>query len=160
VCNNLFQKIHLFPIGIENKIRLMHKTIHIFLCIHMLYFVDIPYEVMSGVSIPNIEALISNINKFTHESILKINSIFHDCQISRFVCLIYVICACLHVVVSNTYCMFIVFLFLFFIVLCTLCCQFLCIVHFWLPLRYSLTFISIFAQYSYFHILVWQLHPH
>jgi hypothetical protein len=26
-------------------------------------------------------------------------------------------------------------------VLCTLCCQFLWIVHFWLPLRYSLTFI-------------------
>ena len=111
MCSNLFQKIHLFPIGIENKIRLMHKTIHILLCMHMLYFVDIPYEVMSGVSIPNIEALASNINKFTHESILKINSIFHDCQISRFVCLIYVICACLHVVVSNTYCRFIVFWF-------------------------------------------------
>ena len=28
-----------------------------------------------------------------------------------------------------------------FFVLCTLCCQFLWIVHFWLPLRYSLTFI-------------------
>ena len=26
-------------------------------------------------------------------------------------------------------------------VLCTICCQFPCIVHFWLPLRYSLTFI-------------------
>jgi hypothetical protein len=30
---------------------------------------------------------------------------------------------------------------LFFFVLCTLCCQFLWIVHLWLPLRYSLTFI-------------------
>jgi hypothetical protein len=30
---------------------------------------------------------------------------------------------------------------LFFFVLCTLCSQFLRIVHFWLPLRYSLTFI-------------------
>jgi len=30
---------------------------------------------------------------------------------------------------------------LFFLVLCTLCCQFLWIVHFWLPLWYSLTFI-------------------
>ena len=30
---------------------------------------------------------------------------------------------------------------LFFFVLCTLYCQFLWIVHFWLPLRYSLTFI-------------------
>ena len=30
---------------------------------------------------------------------------------------------------------------LFFFVLCTLCCQFLLVVLFWLPLRYSLTFI-------------------
>ena len=30
---------------------------------------------------------------------------------------------------------------LFFFVLCTLCCQCLWIVHFWLPLQYSLTFI-------------------
>jgi hypothetical protein len=29
---------------------------------------------------------------------------------------------------------------LFFVFVCTLCCQFLCIVHFWLPFRYSLTF--------------------
>jgi hypothetical protein len=35
-----------------------------------------------------------------------------------------------------------VFVFLDF-VLCTLSCQFLCIVHFWLPLRYSLTFICV-----------------
>jgi hypothetical protein len=46
--------------------------------------------------------------------------------------------SCLCVVVPNTYC--VVFL-LFFFVLCTLCCQFLWIVHFWLPLQYSLTFI-------------------
>ena len=31
---------------------------------------------------------------------------------------------------------------LFFLVLCTLWCQFLWVVNFWLPLRYSLTFIS------------------
>jgi hypothetical protein len=30
---------------------------------------------------------------------------------------------------------------LFFFVLCTLCCQFLWIIHVWLSLRYSLTFI-------------------
>ena len=30
---------------------------------------------------------------------------------------------------------------LLFFVLCTLCCQFICIFLFWLPLRYSLTFI-------------------
>ena len=39
-------------------------------------------------------------------------------------------------VVSNTYS--VVFLLVF--VLCTLCCQFLWIVHIWLPLWYSLTF--------------------
>ena len=40
-------------------------------------------------------------------------------------------------IVSNTYCV----VFLFFFVLCTLCCQFLWVVHFWLPLRYYLMFI-------------------
>jgi hypothetical protein len=50
-------------------------------------------------------------------------------------CLICVICFCLRIVVSNTYCV------VFFFVLCTVCCQFLWIVPFWLPLRYSLTFI-------------------
>jgi len=49
-------------------------------------------------------------------------------------CLIYVICVCFaytHIVLC--------FCFVFF-VLCTLLCQFLWIVHFWLPLRYSLRF--------------------
>ena len=54
-------------------------------------------------------------------------------------CLIYVICVCLCIVVSNTY--YVVFFSLFLSVLCTLCCQFLWIVHLWLPLRYSLAFI-------------------
>jgi hypothetical protein len=49
---------------------------------------------------------------------------------------IYVMCVCLHIVVSNTYCL------VYFFVLWTLCCQFFWIVRFWLPLRYSLTFIS------------------
>jgi hypothetical protein len=47
----------------------------------------------------------------------------------------YVICVCLRNVVSNTYG------FVVFFTLCTLCCQLAWIVHFWLPLRYSLTFI-------------------
>jgi len=55
------------------------------------------------------------------------------------VCLIYVICVCFRIVLSNTYC--VVFLLCFFVVLCTLCCQLLWIIHFWLSLRYSLTFI-------------------
>jgi hypothetical protein len=44
---------------------------------------------------------------------------------------------CLRIVVSNTYCA--VFLFC---LSSSLRCQFLWIGHFWLPLRYSLTFIS------------------
>ena len=55
------------------------------------------------------------------------------------------------IVVSNTYC----------VVLCTLCCQFLWIVRFWLPLRYSLTFISwhlslIWQQLPFFYQALWQ----
>ena len=49
----------------------------------------------------------------------------------------YFLCVYLRIVVSNTYCVFVLFSF----VLCTLCCQFLWIVLFWLPLRYCLTFI-------------------
>jgi hypothetical protein len=45
-------------------------------------------------------------------------------------------------VVSNTYCIALLFLFVF--VLCTLCCQFFWIVHFWLPLQHSLTFIQVY----------------
>ena len=48
--------------------------------------------------------------------------------------------------VSNTDCV------VFFFVLFTLCCQFLWIVHFWLLLRYSLTFIlnlNIFVNFIY-----------
>jgi hypothetical protein len=50
-------------------------------------------------------------------------------------CLIYFICVCLRIVVSNTYC--VVFLFCFFFVLCTLCCQFLWIVFFIAPSVFS-----------------------
>ena len=39
--------------------------------------------------------------------------------------------------VSNTYCVVLLFCFSS----CTICCKFLLIVHFWLPLRCSLTFI-------------------
>jgi hypothetical protein len=41
-------------------------------------------------------------------------------------------------------------LVLFVFVLCALCCQFLWIVHFWLPLRYSLTFICQFLWIVHF----------
>jgi hypothetical protein len=47
------------------------------------------------------------------------------CGMKLFVeCLIYVICVCLHIVVSNAYCI------VFFLLLCALCCQFLWIVLF------------------------------
>jgi len=58
------------------------------------------------------------------------------CSLWKGACLIYVICVCLRIVVSNTYCV------VFFFVLCTLCCQFLWIILFRLSLRYSLTFIT------------------
>ena len=50
-------------------------------------------------------------------------------------CLITVISVGLRKLVSNTYCI------VYFFVLFTLCCQFLWIVYFWVPLWYSLTFI-------------------
>ena len=52
-------------------------------------------------------------------------------------CLIYFICICLRILVSNTYCV------VFLICFSTSCCQFLWIVHFLLPLRNSLAFIYI-----------------
>ena len=55
-------------------------------------------------------------------------------------CLIYVIRVCLCIVVSNTSC--VVFFVLFVFVLCVRYCQFLWIVHSWLPFRFSLTFID------------------
>jgi hypothetical protein len=47
----------------------------------------------------------------------------------------FILCVCLRIVVHDTY--FVVFFFF----LCTLCCQFLWIVHCLLQLRYSLTFM-------------------
>ena len=48
--------------------------------------------------------------------------------------------------VQNIYCR--IFL-LFFFVLCILCCQFLWMIHFWLPLRYSLTFIYLTVSLAF-----------
>ena len=51
---------------------------------------------------------------------------------------------------------------LFFFISCTLCCQFLWIVHFWLPIRYSLTFTynKFFSPYihlenGFYSNLIW-----
>ena len=71
---------------------------------------------------------------------------------------IYVICFCLRIVVSYTYC----FVFLFYLYLsCALCTQnwqFLWIVHYWLPLRYSLTFMCSFSfDYKCLSFALWLL---
>ena len=60
-------------------------------------------------------------------------------------CLINVICVCLQRVVSNAQCVrfLLVFVWFLFFVLCDMRCQFLWIVHFVLPLQYSLSFIDI-----------------
>ena len=52
-------------------------------------------------------------------------------------CLIYVICVCLRIVVSNTYCV------VFYSSCVPHLTSFFWIVHFWLPLRYSLKLIRI-----------------
>ena len=52
----------------------------------------------------------------------------------------YLRCLCLLAYSGVQHMLWCVFVLLFF-VFCTLCCQFLWIVHFWLLLRYSLTFI-------------------
>ena len=69
-----------------------------------------------------------------------------DSSLPLVVCLIYVICVCLRRVVFNTLCC--VF-DLYFFILYTLCCQFLWIVHFLLPLRYSLKLICLVSCVPY-----------
>jgi hypothetical protein len=60
----------------------------------------------------------------------------------------YLLCVSfLRIVVSNTYCA--VFLFFFYLALCTICCQFLSFIHSWLSLRFPLTEIY-FVMYLLF----------
>ena len=56
--------------------------------------------------------------------------------------LIYIICDCLRIVVFNKYCVVFLICLSSSCVLCIKCCLFLWIVHFLLPIRYSLTFIK------------------
>ena len=58
--------------------------------------------------------------RFTHSN--DVWFVFTSTWLQDGSCLIYVICVCSSVVVSNTYC--VVFFVLFIFVLCTLCCQF------------------------------------
>ena len=60
----------------------------------------------------------------------------------------YLLCVSfLRIVVSSTYCA--VFLFFFYLALCTICCQFLSFIHSWLSLRFPLTEIY-FVMYLLF----------
>ena len=71
--------------------------------------------------------------------------------------LVYVICACLRIVVSSTYC---VHVCCGFFVLCTPYCHLLLIFHFWLPLRYSLSCIYLpkrTTNHSLFVFWRWRL---
>jgi hypothetical protein len=87
---------------------------------------------------------INRLNLATHFSLSQTKTwIYVRLCLELFVgvwCLIYVICICLHIYSGVQHilcCVFVLFVF----VLCTLCCQFLWIVHSWLSLRFSLTFI-------------------
>ena len=68
-----------------------------------------------------------------NRAFLDKNDVFISSCLQECSCLIFVICVCFHIMVSNTYCVVFV---LFFFVFCTLCCQFLRVVHFSLPLPF------------------------
>jgi len=79
---------------------------------------------------------------FVTISIKKRCSVCLFLQLFVGVCMSYLRCLCLFaygVVQLILCCVFVLFVF----VLCNQCCQFLWIVLFWLPLRYSLTFIFV-----------------
>ena len=69
--------------------------------------------------------------RFPHKN--DVRFVFTSSCLLKDSCLIYIIYVCLRIVVSNA--LYAVSLFCFFFVLYTLCCQFLWVVHFWLPLR-------------------------
>jgi hypothetical protein len=79
--------------------------------------------------------------RFPHQN--EVRFVLTSNYLQEYSCLIYVICVCLRIVVSNTYC--VVFLFC----LSSSCCQFLRIANFWLTLRYSLTYIYIKSKSTY-----------
>ena len=80
-------------------------------------------------------------------------------------CSIYVICVCLHIVVSNTSCIVLCFCFVCLRLVCPIFCRFLWIAIFLLPFRYYLTFICWFGGIvnhhclSFLFIVNWNLIP-
>ena len=79
--------------------------------------------------------------RFPHQN--EVRFVLTSNYLQVYSCLIYVICVCLRIVVSNTY--YVVFLFC----LSSYCCQFLRIANFWLTLRYSLAYIYIKYKSTY-----------
>jgi hypothetical protein len=80
-------------------------------------------------------------------------------------CLIYISCVCIHIVLSNTYCVVFLLCLSSFCVSCTQCCQFLLVVHLWKKKTYKCSlkeinilstslacpvFISIYTPLFYF----------
>jgi hypothetical protein len=83
----------------------------------------------------------------------------YDCRIKTMFCsslspgscLIYVICVSLRIMVSNTYCVVFLFCLSSSCIVCAQCCQYLWIVHSWLLIRFSLTYIyKLFYQWNTF----------
>ena len=71
--------------------------------------------------------------------------VFPSSYLQEVSCLIYVICICLRIMMSNTYC--VVFLVLFVFVF-TLCCQFLWIVLFWYSV-FSNAYLDIYSDLDF-----------
>ena len=80
--------------------------------------------------------------RFPHENNVRFVFTSSCLQRGGHVLFILVMLACLWYVVPNTYSVVFLFCLSSSCVLCTQCCQFLWIVHFWLPLRHSLSFID------------------
>ena len=82
--------------------------------------------------------------RFPHKN--NVCFVFTSSSLLEGSCLIYVIYVYLHIVVSNTYCVVVLFCLSSSCVLCTQCCQFFWIVHSWLPLRFSLVYLHLPMQ--------------
>ena len=119
IWNNLPGDAHVCNFLGRNS-KLTYKTIW-FCCIACsIYFCDS--------KISNLECY--EINYTIHMNLLRLETSLTKLQNWTYTCFIYI-------VMSNIYCV----VFFSFHILCTQCCRLLWIVHSWLPLRFSLTFI-------------------
>ena len=130
---------HLLLIFQESKFFFSYKTIvgwirvaHLFLCFVLSYYVSLRSE-FRVVMFVTISAL--------KRSIFSSYSPPVVCRRAHVVFTLFVF-VCVYWSPTHIDCVVFLLCFSSPCVLCTLCCQFLWIVHFWLPLRYSLTFIE------------------